>query len=405
MPNTQPPVNPPPQPPSTSASPAVSAIVSPAMQPSANPSGSLFRSPQANQPQTAQPLLNFVHPMSGGNLHHHHHHPPQSSSSSSSILSFPSVQPPPPLAHLAAAQPSYPHPHSPAPSPAAPLPPAAAAVASYGGPRSNDGAGGGSTNNVSGMQSPSAPPPCRHNNWDNLRAKNSVVTLCCRDCQSKWKLQFPIRAMCVEFHQCMSCAFGVSCPYLHVHRFKSIVKSPNPVGHVTGAVKDPLWEYCAREVLAHYQQQSGQQVLPSMVIEEVRERYRTMLQHQQQQQQQQQPQQQYSFQTATPPQFIGAPIVASPPQPTAYHHHAPLQHPQPPNILNHHYASYAQPMVMVQWPSGAQAPSPVALPQHHQQQQQQQQHQQAVYFIHPTPSAGGHHAPIQYFPSHGWGTM
>lgn len=93
------------------------------------------------------------------------------------------------------------------------------------------------------------PPPCQHNNWDNLRAKNAVVTLCCRDCLTKWKLQFPIKDLCSEFHSKLECAFGVNCPLLHVHRFKSVQKSPNPAGHVVGSTRDPLFAAVALEVM------------------------------------------------------------------------------------------------------------------------------------------------------------
>lgn len=108
-------------------------------------------------------------------------------------------------------------------------------------------------------------PPCGHNNWDNLRAKNSVVTLCCRDCQQKWKQVFPIADLCPEFHQSATCAFGPHCPMLHVHRFKSVLKSPNPPGYVPGTVADALFSQCARDVLARHHHRT----LPREIVGEV----------------------------------------------------------------------------------------------------------------------------------------
>lgn len=118
------------------------------------------------------------------------------------------------------------------------------------------------------LASEDATPPCAHNNWDNLRAKHSIVTLCCRDCQKKWKQDFPIRNLCAEFHSKLQCAFDVNCPFLHVHRFKSQEKSPNPANHVVGAARDESYVKIAQEVLAEF---PGK--YPSDVVSMVNERY------------------------------------------------------------------------------------------------------------------------------------
>lgn len=119
---------------------------------------------------------------------------------------------------------------------------------------------------------PASPPlaiptemPCEHNNWDNLRAKNSIVTLCCRDCQKKWKQHFPIRNLCPEFHARLSCAFGVNCPYLHVHRFKSLEKSPNPLGHVIGSTRDAVFAAAALQILEKHPGAMPRDVLPEVL--------------------------------------------------------------------------------------------------------------------------------------------
>ena len=109
------------------------------------------------------------------------------------------------------------------------------------------------------------PCPCRHNNWDNLRAKNSVVTLCCRDCQLKWKQKFPVPNMCPDFYNTTNCCFGPHCPYLHVHRFKSVEKSPNPPLHIIGTERDLLFAHCAEEIMT----MRGPRTAPSAVYDEV----------------------------------------------------------------------------------------------------------------------------------------
>jgi hypothetical protein len=124
------------------------------------------------------------------------------------------------------------------------------------------------------------PVPCEHNNWDNLRAKNSIVTLCCRDCQKKYKQMFPIRNLCPEFHTRLVCAFGTDCPFLHVHRFKSVAKSPNPPGHVVGSVRNARFASIAIDVLAD---NPGKE--PRDVVSEVRARYQALTGHPQQAQQ------------------------------------------------------------------------------------------------------------------------
>lgn len=112
------------------------------------------------------------------------------------------------------------------------------------------------------------PAPCQHNNWDNLRAKSSIATLCCRDCSKKWKQRFPIKMLCPEFHMERVCAFGINCPFLHVHRYKSIEKSPNPVGHVTGATRNAGFANMALDVLAE-----NPTLWPRDVVDQVRVRY------------------------------------------------------------------------------------------------------------------------------------
>jgi hypothetical protein len=112
------------------------------------------------------------------------------------------------------------------------------------------------------------PAPCQHNNWDNLRAKSSIATLCCRDCSKKWKQRFPIKMLCPEFHMERMCAFGVHCPFLHVHRYKSIEKSPNAVGHVTRATRNAEFANIAIDVLAE-----NPNLWPRDVVDQVRLRY------------------------------------------------------------------------------------------------------------------------------------
>ena len=65
-------------------------------------------------------------------------------------------------------------------------------------------------------------PPCKHNNWDNLRVKKSIMMLACRDCGAKWRRVFPPKDMCEPFHgPSQHCSAGKDCPLLHVHRYKN----------------------------------------------------------------------------------------------------------------------------------------------------------------------------------------
>jgi len=71
----------------------------------------------------------------------------------------------------------------------------------------------------------SSTPACRHNAWDNVRVRKGVLTLSCRVCRVKWKINSSI-SKCPAFFN-GHCYLGVDCPLLHVHRYKNKDKSPN----------------------------------------------------------------------------------------------------------------------------------------------------------------------------------
>ncbi|KAJ9463411.1 hypothetical protein DIPPA_21394 [Diplonema papillatum] len=62
-------------------------------------------------------------------------------------------------------------------------------------------------------------PPCAHNEWDNIRFKNMVVTLRCRVCREQWKTLNVSLRKCAAFYE-RKCPNGPSCPLTHIHRYK-----------------------------------------------------------------------------------------------------------------------------------------------------------------------------------------
>jgi hypothetical protein len=151
------------------------------------------------------------------------------------------------------------------------LSPGAAGAAAK--PDSDDGSDDGDTN----------VGHCEHNHWDNIRVKKGIVTLACRYCKSKWKLKHPIPMKCPDFYKGY-CPLGPHCPYVHIHRFKSKVKSPDAPNYTPGVERDAAFAQCALEVLSKHQQpnQVDDMVSPSQHFEEVIIRY-AIWQHEQQQ--------------------------------------------------------------------------------------------------------------------------
>ena len=63
------------------------------------------------------------------------------------------------------------------------------------------------------------PPPCKHNQWDNLRAKKDQVSLRCRLCSVEWKSRTLRERKCPDFNK-GTCPQGEMCELIHVYRFK-----------------------------------------------------------------------------------------------------------------------------------------------------------------------------------------
>eukprot|EP01062_Namystynia_karyoxenos_P040882 TRINITY_DN29742_c0_g1_i2.p1 TRINITY_DN29742_c0_g1~~TRINITY_DN29742_c0_g1_i2.p1 ORF type:complete len:246 (+),score=27.26 TRINITY_DN29742_c0_g1_i2:75-740(+) len=63
------------------------------------------------------------------------------------------------------------------------------------------------------------PPPCQHNNWDNVRMKDFISSLRCRDCQQTWKVHCAYRDRCADF-DAGRCDRGRQCSHTHIHRRK-----------------------------------------------------------------------------------------------------------------------------------------------------------------------------------------
>eukprot|EP01063_Lacrimia_lanifica_P035601 TRINITY_DN6840_c0_g2_i1.p1 TRINITY_DN6840_c0_g2~~TRINITY_DN6840_c0_g2_i1.p1 ORF type:complete len:631 (+),score=202.69 TRINITY_DN6840_c0_g2_i1:171-2063(+) len=64
------------------------------------------------------------------------------------------------------------------------------------------------------------PPPCAHNNWDNVRVKRGFFGLRCRDCSSNWKVPIKMVVKCPAFFNGY-CPHGATCPLPHIHRYKN----------------------------------------------------------------------------------------------------------------------------------------------------------------------------------------
>ncbi|KAJ9451235.1 hypothetical protein DIPPA_27143 [Diplonema papillatum] len=64
-------------------------------------------------------------------------------------------------------------------------------------------------------------PPCRHNSWDSMRAKNSVTVLKCRECLATWRLRADLshRFRCNDFLD-GHCPVQPGCRRIHVHARK-----------------------------------------------------------------------------------------------------------------------------------------------------------------------------------------
>ena len=105
---------------------------------------------------------------------------------------------------------------------------------------------------------------CMHNHWDNIRVKKGIVTLACRYCKQKWKLPHPIPNKCPDFYRGY-CPFGPHCPYLHIHRFKSKAKSPDPSNYSPDVIIDATFRDAAQEVLNRHEPNTS----PSAIYEEV----------------------------------------------------------------------------------------------------------------------------------------
>eukprot|EP01059_Diplonema_ambulator_P037087 TRINITY_DN9624_c0_g1_i2.p1 TRINITY_DN9624_c0_g1~~TRINITY_DN9624_c0_g1_i2.p1 ORF type:complete len:146 (+),score=33.87 TRINITY_DN9624_c0_g1_i2:73-510(+) len=62
-------------------------------------------------------------------------------------------------------------------------------------------------------------PPCSHNEWDNIRFKNMIVTLRCRVCREQWKTLNVSLRKCAAFYE-RKCPNGPKCELTHIHRYK-----------------------------------------------------------------------------------------------------------------------------------------------------------------------------------------
>eukprot|EP01061_Rhynchopus_euleeides_P047962 TRINITY_DN9945_c0_g1_i1.p1 TRINITY_DN9945_c0_g1~~TRINITY_DN9945_c0_g1_i1.p1 ORF type:complete len:165 (+),score=38.11 TRINITY_DN9945_c0_g1_i1:287-781(+) len=62
-------------------------------------------------------------------------------------------------------------------------------------------------------------PPCHHNEWDNIRFKNMIVTLRCRVCREQWKTLNVSLKKCAAFYE-KKCPKGADCDLVHINRYK-----------------------------------------------------------------------------------------------------------------------------------------------------------------------------------------
>ncbi|KAJ9473407.1 hypothetical protein DIPPA_28064 [Diplonema papillatum] len=72
-----------------------------------------------------------------------------------------------------------------------------------------------------GTETQQEPPPCDHNDWDDVRTRKGFKILRCRMCQEKWKIANTTPRCLAFLHSC--CDKGSSCPQLHVRRKKSSI--------------------------------------------------------------------------------------------------------------------------------------------------------------------------------------
>eukprot|EP00756_Hemistasia_phaeocysticola_P030572 Hpha_TRINITY_DN16299_c0_g1::TRINITY_DN16299_c0_g1_i2::g.14705::m.14705 len=74
-------------------------------------------------------------------------------------------------------------------------------------------------------------PPCRHNDWDNIRGRRCWSQLRCRVCESNWRIPEPRPAqlsVCVAFRS-GTCPDSLACGRLHIHRQRRApVPRPSP---------------------------------------------------------------------------------------------------------------------------------------------------------------------------------
>eukprot|EP00755_Sulcionema_specki_P027051 Sspe_Gene.87046::Locus_57929_Transcript_1_1_Confidence_1.000_Length_1344::g.87046::m.87046 len=69
-------------------------------------------------------------------------------------------------------------------------------------------------------------PPCKHNNWDDVRQRKGVKILRCRECNAKWKWARGARRGDPGLERCIDslngrCPLsGAECPLLHIRRQK-----------------------------------------------------------------------------------------------------------------------------------------------------------------------------------------
>eukprot|EP01063_Lacrimia_lanifica_P003573 TRINITY_DN11914_c0_g1_i1.p2 TRINITY_DN11914_c0_g1~~TRINITY_DN11914_c0_g1_i1.p2 ORF type:complete len:122 (+),score=13.48 TRINITY_DN11914_c0_g1_i1:76-441(+) len=73
---------------------------------------------------------------------------------------------------------------------------------------------------ASGHRQNVAPPlPCRHNAWDNVRAKKGWMHVRCRVCDAQARLCIATMNWCESFMKYGGCDVP-DCPWLHVHMKK-----------------------------------------------------------------------------------------------------------------------------------------------------------------------------------------
>eukprot|EP01062_Namystynia_karyoxenos_P027396 TRINITY_DN2102_c0_g1_i2.p1 TRINITY_DN2102_c0_g1~~TRINITY_DN2102_c0_g1_i2.p1 ORF type:complete len:249 (+),score=26.62 TRINITY_DN2102_c0_g1_i2:99-845(+) len=92
--------------------------------------------------------------------------------------------------------------------------------------------------------------PCTHNNWDNVRMKDYISNLRCRDCQKIWKVHCAYRDRCADF-DAGKCDLGPLCPHTHINRRKEpleerLARFGDKIGGPRSGPKNPVRAYGAR---------------------------------------------------------------------------------------------------------------------------------------------------------------